>query len=331
MRPYTSGTEIVRENLLKFPDIPTMTLAKKIYKEHLKYFRDLESVRSAIRRVRGQSGELNRNKTTDKSFFTKPGTVNPFNLPDSVDSNFEDFRIDDTKGLIISDLHFPYQDNQAITSALNYGLKKDVNFILINGDVMDFAQLSRHEREWRQRSPYEEFESARQFFRELRKAFPKARIVFKEGNHDERWEKWLYVKAPELFNDPEYQLEVRLRLGELKIEIVKDRRPVKIGKLAVLHGHEMPGGSGGVNPARSTFLKTLNNVLVGHFHRTSSHVETAFGGEVISVQSIGCLCTLTPYYMRINKHNHGFAYIEHDFNTGEYHLENLKIIKGKVY
>ena len=112
MRPYTSGTEIVRENLLKFPDIPTMTLAKKIYKEHSKYFRDLESVRSAIRRVRGQSGELNRNKTTDKSFFTKPGTVNPFNLPDSVDSNFEDFRIDDTKGLIISDLHFPYQDNQ---------------------------------------------------------------------------------------------------------------------------------------------------------------------------------------------------------------------------
>jgi len=324
-------TNIILEVLKKYPNHPSLTLAKMIYKDHPKEFNSVESVRTSIRRYRGQSGVKEKKKTLIKEHFREAGAYNPFNLPEPQDENFEPYRIDDTKGLIISDLHFPYQHNQAITSALEYGLKKNVNFILINGDLLDFAAISRHEKEWRQRSPYEEFESARQFLRELRKAFPKARVIFKEGNHDERWEKWLYVKAPELFNDPEFQLEVRLRLGELKMEIVKDRRPVSIGKLNVLHGHEMAGSSGGVNPARSTFLKTLDNVLVGHFHRTSNHVEASFGGNVISVQSIGCLCTLNPYYMRVNKHNHGFAYIEHDFNTGEYHLENKLIIKGKVY
>ena len=322
-------TKYILDALKRFPDTPSLTLAKKIYKEHPKDFESVESVRSSIRAYRGQRGEQVRKNIANKEHFGPPGKFNPFNLPEAADENFEPFRIDDTKGLIISDLHFPYQHNEAITAAMQYGLKKGVNFILINGDLLDFAAISRHEREWRQRSPYEEFEAARQFLRELRKAFPKARIVFKEGNHDERWEKWLYVKAPELFDDPEFQLEVRLRLGELKMEIVKDRRPIKIGKLNVLHGHEMAGSSGGVNPSRTTFLKTLDNVLVGHFHRTSNHVEATFGGDIISVQSMGCLCTLNPYYMRVNKHNLGFGYIEHDFESGEYHLENLKVIKDK--
>jgi hypothetical protein len=324
-------TKYILEALKKYPNHPSLTLAKMLYNEHPKEFPNLEAVRAAIRRYRGQSGERIRKRTVNKEFYKEAGPYNPFNLPEPQDENFEPYRIDNSNGLIISDLHFPYQHNGAITSALEFGLKKNVDFILINGDLLDFAAISRHEREWRQRSPYEEFEAARQFLRELRKAFPKARVIFKEGNHDERWEKWLYVKAPELFDDPEFQLEVRLRLGELKMEIVKDRRPIKIGKLNVLHGHEMAGSSGGVNPARSTFLKTLDNVLVGHFHRTSNYVEASFGGNVISVQSLGCLCTLNPYYMRVNKHNHGFAYIEHDFITGEYHLENKLIIKGKVY
>jgi hypothetical protein len=324
-------TKYILENIKKFPDTPSLTLAKKIYKEHPRDFESVESVRSSIRAYRGQRGDAVRKNTVNKEHFRPPGSLNPFKLPDPVEDDFSPFKMSQSRILVISDLHFPYHSVEAITLALKYGKEKKVNGILILGDLLDFAMISRHEREWRQRKPHEEFEVARQFLQVLRTEFPRAMIVFKEGNHCERWEKWLYVKAPELFGDPEYTLETRLRLGELKIQIVKDRRPVQIGKLTMLHGHEMPGGSGGVNPARSTFLKTISSVVVGHYHRTSSHVETAFSGDVISVQSIGCLCTLTPYYMRINKHNHGFAYIDHDIATGEYKMENLKIIKGKVY
>jgi predicted phosphodiesterase len=327
--PYKS--EIIREFLKKYPSHPNLTIARLIYKKHPSTFTNVDNVRSLIRVAKGQHGNKSRKDSTNKSLFTTPGKLNPFDLPESYAEKFEPYEIKQSKGLIISDLHFPYQDNKAITEALKYGLEKKVNFILINGDLLDFAAISRHERDWRQRLPHEEFEAVRKFLNTLRKTFPNAKIIFKLGNHDERWEKWLFVKAPELFDDPEFKLEVRLKLGELKIDIVKDKQPIKIGKLTVLHGHELAGGSGGVNPARAAFLKTLDSVLIGHFHKTSQHTEASMYGDVLSVNSQGCLCGMHPHYMPVNKWNHGFCYVEHNLKTGDYLLHNLKIIKGKVF
>ena len=329
MKP-TIKREIVLEFLAKYPKHPSLTIAKLIYKKHPESFTSIETIRSIIRMVKGQNGENNR-KVSVKTHYTKAGNTNPFNLPESYANDYTPYIINQARTLVISDLHIPYQDNNAIELAIKYGLEKKVDCVLINGDLLDMPNHSRFEKDWRMRSTFEEFEATRQFLQSLRKTFPKAKIVFKEGNHDDRWERWLYVKAPEIFDDPEFKLDIRLRLGELKIDHVKDKRIIKIGKLAVLHGHEMFGGSGGVNPARSTFLKTMSSVIVGHYHKTSSHVETTMDGEVISVQSIGCLCGLNPLYTPINKHNLGFAYVEMDIKTGDYHIENLKIIKGKVY
>jgi predicted phosphodiesterase len=631
----------------KFTQTPTLTLAKKIYKENPELFSSIEQARSYVRTVRGKRGEKVRKCTTDKTLYEKEErSRSSFVLPESFADDFTPYKISQSKVLVISDLHFPYQDNNAITLALKYGQEKDVNCILINGDLIDFATISRHEKDFRSRSVFQEFEAVRLFLRSLRDNFPNAKIVFKEGNHCffdgtevltnrgfvdfndlnsndlvaqfdnqrnisyasperiikqqyvgdvydiennyshqivtdehnvvvgsekkkakeitnndikniplsgfsnssidisddylrlitwivcdgcifkdkdkkdsyrlqfklskerkidrlrdllekleipytfkeckktginklqpyyirvygkyakelyeylggvkrfpyeftkmskeqfnvfynelsitdgyvhdgavnlittskydadiiqiaaistgnkcniatgynksgfkngkvqyrlrintgnkthlsinkisskkedtivhcvtmplgtvitryngkvafsgncERWEKWLYIKAPEIFDDVEFKLETRLRLGELGIDIVKDKRPVNIGKLTILHGHEMAGGSGGVNPARATFLKTLDSVVVGHYHKTSSHVETTMNGSMISVHSIGALCGLYPQYMRINKWNHGFGYVEHEIKNGEYHFHNLKIYKGKVY
>lgn len=331
MRPTSIKGQIVLDYLKKFPNTPNVTLARKIYKENSISFKDVENVRSIIRTYTGNNGKKSNKYIKNKEFYTPPKSLNPFNLPESYANDYTAYEIKQSKVLIISDLHFPYQDNKAIESALNYGLDKKVNCILINGDLIDFATISRHEKDWRMRTVNEEFNSVRQFLVSLRKAFPNAKIVYKHGNHDERWEKYLYVKAPELFDVSDFQLEVLLKLGELKIETVKDKRPIRIGKLTCLHGHELAGGAGGVNPARSTFLKTLDNVIVGHYHKTSTNTETTMTGNVISVHSTGCLCGLNPLYMPINKHNLGFAYVELDIKTGNYNLQNLKVIKGKVY
>jgi len=326
----TIAGKVVTSYLKKFPDSPTLTLAKKIYKENPVLFKDLETCRGMIRYNRGQRGKRNRELIKDKSMFKQAGSKNPFNLPISHAEDYTPYVIDQSRTLIISDLHFPYQHNEAIELALNYGLQKEVTCILINGDLIDFATISRHEKDFRARSVKEEFDAVRLFLTTLREHFPKAKIVYKQGNHDERWEKWLYVKAPEIFDCTEFQLDVLLKLGELGIDMVKDKKPIKIGKLNVLHGHELAGG-GGVNPARGVFLKTLDNVVVGHFHRTSEATESTFGGEVINVKSTGCLCGMNPQWMPINKWNLGFAFCEMNLKTGEYELENLKIIKGKIY
>lgn len=321
--------EIVKKYLKRFPDLPSLTLAKKIYKENPE-FSSLDNVRKAIRRLRGQSGEDSR-KRKDKTFFKPEGSRNPFKLPESHADIYEAFSINQSKILILSDLHFPYQHNDAITLALEYGLQKEVNCILINGDLIDFATISRHEKNWRDRSVFEEFESVKMFLKTLRDTFPDAKIVYKLGNHDERFEKYLFLKAPEIFDCVEFKLEILLKLGELRIEIVKDKLPIHIGKLTVLHGHELVGGSGGVNPARGAFVKTLSNILIGHFHKTSNHVESTMHGDVISVHSQGCLCGMNPLYMPINKWNLGFSYVEHEIKTGQFIIHNLKIINGKVY
>ena len=328
----TKKADIVHKYLTRFPGLGAAPLARKIYKENATSFTDIENVRSVIRYYTGQKGVAQRAyKESNKDFFREPKTSNPYGLFPSSAETYLPYEIKSQRTLIISDLHFPYQHNKSIELALDFGKQKKVDCILINGDLLDFATISRHEKDFRARSVVEEFESVRAFLNALRKNFPKVKIVFKEGNHDERWEKWLYLKAPEIFDDIEFRLENRLGLGKLNIDIVKDKRPVKIGKLTVLHGHELAGGSGGVNPARATFLKTLDSVIVGHYHKTSSHTETTMNGDVISVESQGCLCGMNPLYMPINKWNLGFSYVELDVKTGEYHLQNKKIVKNKIY
>jgi predicted phosphodiesterase len=318
---------IVKEYLTKFPSLPSLTLAKKIYNENKLQFSNIESVRSHVRLYRGKQGDENRKDLKNHSFLNQKIE---FKMPESYAETFEPYEIKQSNILCLSDLHFPYQHNKAVQLAINYGKEREVNTILLNGDLIDFATISRHEKDWRHRSVSVEFEAVREFLYELKNHFHKAKIIFKEGNHDERWEKWLFLKAPEIFDDQEFKLETRLRLGDLQIDIVKDKLPVKIGKLNVLHGHELQGG-GGVNPARATFLKTIDNVLIGHCHRTSTHLEKTFGDRVIGVNSTGCLCGMYPMFARVNKWNLGFAQIEHNIKTGDYVVNNKIIIDNKVF
>lgn len=327
----TVKAQITKDYIKKYPKLSRAALSRLLVKDHPLVFNNVEEARTRIRYYTGQSGEKHRKQLTDKSLIEPSRTPSIFEfLPKSHAETYEPHQINQSRILIISDLHFPYQDNDAIKLALQYGLDKDVNCVLINGDLIDFAPISRFEPDWRHRSISEEFDSVRAFLNGLRGLFPKAKIVFKFGNHDERWEKFLFTKAPEIFDCADFQLETLLRLGELQINTVKDKLPIKIGHLNVLHGHELQGG-GGVNPARATFMKTIDNVLIGHCHRTSQHTEPTMSGEVIVTTSQGCLCGMNPMFARVNKWNLGFSYVEHDIKTGEYHLHNLKIIKGKVY
>jgi len=184
-------SNLIKSYLTKFPKLPSLTLAKKIYAENNKQFTSVDAVRSCLRYYRGQKGEKNKSQLASREFLDQNIE---FVMPESYADGFEPYIISQSKTLIISDLHIPYQDNEAIQKAINYGKEKKVNCILINGDILDFAGISRHQPDWRQRKVHEEFEAVRIFLNSLREHFPKAKIVFKLGNHDERWEKWLFLK-----------------------------------------------------------------------------------------------------------------------------------------
>jgi predicted phosphodiesterase len=325
-------TELFKDYLTRFQSVPDLTLARKIYNENKESFKNLESVREKVRVSRGKKVANGNGKLQKDTTFFKPKTydTNPFRIPESYAEHFEPFKINQTKTLILSDIHIPYHDKSTLDVALKYGKDRGANCVLINGDLLDMPQHSKHERDWRHRSTKQEFDATKQFLDYLRYYFPTQRIIFKHGNHDERWEKWLYIKAPEIFDDTYFHLEQRLQLNNLRIETVKDKLPIQLGKLNVLHGHELQG-SGGVNPARATFLKTIDNVLIGHCHRSSQHTEPTFGGKIIVTTSQGCLCGMWPMFARVNKWNQGLSFCELDIKTGDYELDNLKIINGKIF
>jgi predicted phosphodiesterase len=321
-------TKTARELVKKFPNSPKLTLAKKLYKENPKLYDSIEHARGTINRLKGLAGRKN---LIDKSLYQEPKfNYNPFNLPESKSEAREVWRLPKSisKVLLLSDIHFPYHDNEALTTALKYGQKENVDAIFINGDMIDFYQLSFHEKDPRVTSIADELEMARDFFDTLKKNFPKALIYYITGNHEHRLERYLRVKAPELLDVQEFRIDILLKLGEKGIHYLPHGTKCYFGKLLVEHGDKMKG-SGGVNPARSLFAKLKRHAICGHFHRTSEATEKVYDSDVVVTYSTGCLCELEPRYMEVNNHNHGFAVVEMDGEN--FRVRNLKIVNGKVY
>ena len=81
------------------------------------------------------------------------------------------------KALVISDIHIPYHDDEALEVALKAGEKAKVDTVVLLGDVLDFYRISRFSKDPRRKSVTLEMEEGRAFLEQLRKRFPKARIV----------------------------------------------------------------------------------------------------------------------------------------------------------
>lgn len=323
--------EIVTPYLVKFPNHGDLTLAKKIYNENDLAFKDVEACRSIVRHLRGHNG---KNVSKDKR-FVKPKTndTNPYKLPESDEKERKPFKLPTACNniLLISDLHIPYHSITAITAALDYGKKEEVNTIIILGDLLDFHQISRFQRDPRKRSVRFEFDSAKEFLRVLRANFPNAGIYWAMGNHDVRWEHYLMAKAPEIFDDPYFRLEERLKLSEERIHTIDDKTILKLGKLNAHHGHLFfRGFFAPVNIARGLYMRTKVSTIVAHTHKESSHTETNLSGELTTCWSMGCLCELSPDYSPYcNSYTHGFAHITVQ-DSGNFSVKNLRILNGKI-
>ena len=315
------------EQLCKqFPDADTRTLAKRLAKE---FKCTVEQARSTLRIVRGQHGKAQRKLATVPKEAGKAGTKPK--LPPSKTESWTPFELAPGKTLSLSDIHIPYHESKAVEAAIIWAKRRKPDAVLLNGDTLDFYSISRWQKDPRKREFKVELEAGVEFLQWIRGKFPNAQIVFKIGNHEDRWNHWLWNNAPEICDLPQIQLDAMLQLEDLGIELVGDGRPVKAGNLPIFHGHELPKGmTNPVNMARGAFLRMLDTVLVGHGHRSSSHTEPNWTHQEVTTWSQGCLCSLPPEYARINKWNHGFAFVEHD-SSGEFDLQNLRISKeGKV-
>jgi predicted phosphodiesterase len=319
--------KIEAERLAKeLPEAQTRTLARRIAKE---FGVTLEQARSALRDVRGANGANRRKHASVKRSRGKAGWKpdNPKkSMPESKAEKWTPHVIRDPSSvLILSDIHVPFHDECAVNAAIEFGAKRKPKTVLLNGDTCDFYTISRWIKDPRKRDMKAELAACRQMLEWIRDKFPASDVIFKKGNHEDRWDHWLWNHAPEIADCDEMLLETWLKFDELGIVMVEDERPVMAGKLPIFHGHELPKGlTSPVNMARGAFLRMLDVVLVGHGHRSSSHTEASWTHREITCWSTGCLCDMSPKYARINKWNHGFAFAEAD-KSGSFNVENLRL------
>jgi predicted phosphodiesterase len=328
-------TTLLKELVLRFPDAPNLTLAKKFVKDYPQFIISVEQARAAIRTLKGKSGEWNRNHAhiDFRAEYEKALTKFKKELPKGETEKKEPYHLPKAskKILIIGDIHIPYHDDNALFAALKHGAECQVDTIIINGDLLDFAMISRHEKDLRKRSVGYEIATAKTFLEGLRAMFPKALIVFKEGNHDTRYQKWIMQKAPELLDIDGTSLSELLGLIPLRITHIHDKQIIYAGKMAILHGHEIGLTSGGVNPARSVRLKLNKSAIVNHFHRETKDMGKNLGEQPYSCYSNGCLCDLHPEYMGVHTlWTHGFTILDID-KHGNYKVQQKSIIDGVIY
>ena len=333
MANYTGDeiTKIVHRVVKAHPDYPARTLARRVVEE-CNGALTLEQARSRVRGALGVNGNAKRKQSMNKEVQRAPRAAGAkMAMPPSQAEPWLPFDLGIVGRVgVLSDIHVPYHDETALRAAVEHLQAEKVDCLLLNGDWADFYSISRHEKNPKHRNFRNELAAGRDLLKWLRQEFPGIRFVAKLGNHEERWDSWLWQHAPEISDDPIMGIDNWYGFRNLGIELVKDKRIVLAGALPILHGHEKGNGiSSPVNQARGAFMRLHHTVLEGHGHRTSTHSEPDMMGSETVCFSTGCLCDMRPAYARLNKWNHGAAIVTvHADRT--FDVENFRIQAGKV-
>lgn len=177
----------------------------------------------------------------------------PVNLPE---------RGQTTRILVLPDMHFPFEDRLVWSTMLAVARDMRPDVVVIIGDWIDCFSISEFPKTpGRAQCLKDEVDAGGAALDELL-ALRVPRVVWTEGNHEERLTRTVIAKNPALWGFvptiPDY-----LQLKEKGVEWVPYRRWIKIGKFAFTH----EVGYCGVNAARASLMAFGNNIVFGHSHR----------------------------------------------------------------
>jgi predicted phosphodiesterase len=239
------------------------------------------------------------------------------------------------KILFIPDMHVPYHDVNAVNLVLKAAGIFKPDHVIILGDLLDNYSVSSHSKDPnRALKLVEETDAAKIMLDRIKKLGAKNN-VFISGNHEDRLERYLMDKAPELFNI--ISTDKILELKEKGFKYVPYKNHYKIGKLNVTHDTGTAG--------RYAHYKSLDsfqhNVLIGHTHRLGYAIEGNAQGERHVCAMLGHLADLEKVdYMHKIKATRdwslGFGIGYLDTSTGIVYvvpvplINNTCLIEGKL-
>jgi hypothetical protein len=332
----TPQGKIISEYISKYPEwFPLASLARIITHENPHTFSDSEQARSSIRYYKGQAGDVKRangSKQLHEDNIKRKSA--PFAMPPTWGKEKEIFQIPSAlkKAGFIADLQCPFHDPKAIDICFDYIAKQGCDHLIINGDLLDFYGLSFFEKDPKKRDFKHEYDMCLQLLGYIKNAFPNIPIYYSlDANHEFRYERYMLTKAPILLGlSDAFELSELLMLNNFGIIPIKGADHIKFGDLIVLHGHTVFARGSGVSPARTLYLRTKENVIGSHVHRTSEYTDKDFNGKIKTCWTTGHLMhSNVEYCQHLDQYNQGFAILEKDL-SGQFEVHNKRIYLNKV-
>lgn len=229
--------------------------------------------------------------------------------------------------LIVPDTHAPYHHRYNFELVLAVAKEIKIDSIIILGDFGDFYCVADHLLDPNRPDTIEwEMEGVNLCLDRLDDLGAKKKIYL-QGNHENRLERYLAKKAPELFNTVKY--EKLLKLKERGWDYHKYKHHIAIGKLNATHDC----GNAGQNAVLQALAKFQDNIMIGHTHRFGCVIKGNAKGDLHFAGNCGWLGDpkYIDYEHRINvliNSIPGFSlgYLE---DSGVIHIDMIPIIKGR--
>lgn len=233
------------------------------------------------------------------------------------------------KVLFVSDIHAPFQDNQAIRALIAFGKEFKPDRIVFMGDVVDFYSVSSFDKDpIRALQLQEEIDVAVGILKVFRKEFPDVKMDFIRGNHERRLQKYIWKKAPALTNMRDLTVQAQLQLDVMDITYHKTGRMILRG-IVVKHGDIVRKHSS--YTAKGELEDTGISGVSAHTHRMGLHCHTNRGGRHFWYE-VGCLCKMNAEYMEGKMPNwqQGFAAGYFKKGSKKCNIQLIPILNGKA-
>jgi predicted MPP superfamily phosphohydrolase len=233
------------------------------------------------------------------------------------------------KCVVLSDIHFPFEDKVAIDLALSYIEKAKPDTVILNGDIMDCFTISKFDKDKAEGVTLkEEFKMTRDFLTKIETRVPNATLIFILGNHELRLRKYILRNAEALADLVSFEELLR----------ASDRWQI-VGKSMVENyviwhdyyiGHFNRVSKFAAYTVKNIIADRGVNIIQAHVHRLGMYSQTYFDRTVYGYE-MGCLCTLNPSYAVTPNWQQGFAVLERKGKVTQVKLvriENGKLIGG---
>lgn len=235
------------------------------------------------------------------------------------------------RNFVYSDIHFPEHNERALNVATKVMSDYKPNRIVLIGDAMDMTPVSHWIEDKKRMVENKRLKKDYQNFNVLLdKIVSKAgkqlkEVIYLKGNHED-WVDQYIDRHPEVEGLLEIENNIQLKDKKVKLKFIEYNDFFKIGKLYLTHG---------IYANKYHAFKTVDNVgatvMYGHTHDIQLYTKAgmAKGLDKHIGMSIGCLCDMSPKYMRNKPNNwmHGFATVD-VLNNGNFIPKIYNIIDG---